>query len=110
MSDEDQLPCLFVGSRRLVNLAFEIADEAAQSAIECNLLEVRRTPADYAFLYEGSASEFKATMARRVGSWWDILSLDPNAKESIERDIHYLELRGKLTRHPDLPHLVRVSA
>ncbi len=89
-------------------MPIDIADEAAQSAIECNLLEVVHTAATYVYLYEGSAADFKALVELRKGHWWDLLSVDPDAEEAIERDVHYLELRGKLQRHPDYANLVRV--
>jgi hypothetical protein len=83
MSEPENVPCLFVGSRKIVELAFEIADEAARCDIESNCLGGPR------------------------GKWWD-LGTGGDASWYVLRAARYLEQRGKLRHHPKQRNLVQV--
>jgi len=73
-------------------LAYKIADEAAESALECNCNVV-------------------AVAHGRVRTAWLNLALaSAEAQEAMQRDARYLELRGKLERHPVNSNLVQLKA
>jgi hypothetical protein len=71
-------------------LAYKIADEAAESAIECNCNIVA------------------AVIGRDRIEWSNLASTSSEAREAMQRDAKYLELRGRLVRHALNPDLVRV--
>ena len=72
-------------------LATELADEVAQSDIECNCVAAECAGADW---YDTGAE----------------IPDDPAVRQGIEKALRYLDLRGLVTRHPEDSHLVRFAA
>jgi hypothetical protein len=70
-------------------LAYRIADDAAKIDLE-------------SFCYRPSGPESEWLNAKEVDG--------SEEKKCVRRAVRYLELRGKLKRHPDKPELVQVCA
>ena len=73
----------------LIDLAFEIADSAARSDVECHCAH-----------HSGDAA---------TGWWYDTTKIDDLAegwREELDKSIHYCEQRGLLKRMPGAPHVV----
>lgn len=97
---EDRIACMSGGMRALamafnagvaaknsevVDIAVEIADSVARSDIEVECLTVELDGERY----------------------YDTSLPDPEDAAWVGRATRYLQLRGHLIRHPDMPHLVR---
>lgn len=85
---------------RVGNLALQIADSTARSAIEVYC--------------EPVVADHSATPIEQIRNcWYDSTHLTPADRDMmgvIAQAVEYLTLRGKLLRHPDHAHLVRPTA
>lgn len=99
MTIVDQIT-LDLADDRVGNLALQIADSAARSDIEIYCEPVYFNPS--------------APAAEQMRNcWYDSTHTTPadvEAKKPVALAVEYLELRGKLLRHPEHNHLVRPIA
>lgn len=73
-----------------VRLAHEIADDAARAEIECEC----------------------GAMQLGTRSWYDTTAVEdavPEYQAGVDRALRYLDLRGRVQRHPVEKHLVRFA-
>jgi len=71
-------------------LAHEIAMSTVQSDIECFC----------------TSQQISGT---RFGRWYDATTAAPDAKDYVDRAVHYLDALNLLEHHPENPTLVRMK-
>jgi hypothetical protein len=79
-----------MSNEELSDLAFNIADEASATVIECHTLGIDIDGVEW--------RDFEVGTAQHASDW-----------ENLSDEVDYLEARGTLHRHPTRPGVVRIE-